>query len=207
MASQVGLRSCLRKTGGVYKKGAVSFGVDEVRLFTHEVPMTSLKGNQAGSHCEKLHFNFDLEEGHLNGGNNALEANMTEVKEFVDHLQELSREKWVRPLQFLYKGETVLMTDGWKGKETRMNAWVFLGKVATQSGRREMDTKVIHRRSSSVKALLLRCPRTLDYEHYTNCVVDYIYQHLSPEVRIKTNEEWFKARDMRKKTSRLKPRL
>mmetsp|Transcript_26482 Transcript_26482/g.42557 ORF Transcript_26482/g.42557 Transcript_26482/m.42557 type:complete len:261 (+) Transcript_26482:75-857(+) len=123
-----------------------------------------------------------------------------EIQQVVKLVGKIQREKWSRPFEMLYLGETLMMTDETIVK--RMSSSTFVGKVSTIEGQKELQGVVIHRRSFTVKNLLMRSPRNLQCSCYLNNIIEFIYKHLSRSAHQKTNFEWHKLRNMRLSASR-----
>mmetsp|Transcript_8557 Transcript_8557/g.13524 ORF Transcript_8557/g.13524 Transcript_8557/m.13524 type:complete len:85 (+) Transcript_8557:759-1013(+) len=53
---------------------------------------------------------------------------------------------------------------------------------------------MITKRGSTLSELLRISPRNLTFESYLNPMIQYIYLSLRPDVRIKTDREWYERR-------------
>jgi len=58
----------------------------------------------------------------------------------------------------------------------------------------DLDELVILKRGSTISELLRISPRNLTFERYLNPMVQFIYEHLRSDVKIKTDREWYERR-------------
>lgn len=108
-----------------------------------------------------------------------------------DAATQITREKWTDLTNLFKRGEIVTYVDSRNNKKWAFT-WDFLDNLCRS---RTLENGIrITKRGFTIAELLRRSPRKLDHQEYTNSLLQAIYTHLSPSLRMKTDAGWMEHR-------------
>mmetsp|Transcript_20036 Transcript_20036/g.28203 ORF Transcript_20036/g.28203 Transcript_20036/m.28203 type:complete len:202 (-) Transcript_20036:434-1039(-) len=108
-----------------------------------------------------------------------------------DAVAKITREKWTDLYNLFKRGEIVTYVDSRNNKKWAFT-WDFLDKLCRH---RTLENGIrITKRGFTIAELLRRSPRKLDHQEYTNSLLQAVYAHLTPSLRMKTDAGWMEYR-------------